>query len=183
MSSFEQRIETCDKRYQYLLFAAEPYETIAFKVPSTEIDKSTPKFFSHWDPDLKTFMLQLYFKIKPPEANKPPAAAAPTANGAPPPPGVPPRPLPPPQSLPPPPPPPQGPSPGAPPRPPMPVGAPQAPPPNANGPPRPMPPPVPPQMANFAPMQGFPPQQMQGHGVRPILPPPNMGAQFPRPPQ
>ncbi|XP_042484577.1 splicing factor 3A subunit 2-like [Macadamia integrifolia] len=51
MSSFEQRVQSCDKRYQYLLFAAEPYEIIAFKVPSTEIDKSTPKFFSHWDPD------------------------------------------------------------------------------------------------------------------------------------
>ncbi|XP_042476898.1 splicing factor 3A subunit 2-like isoform X1 [Macadamia integrifolia] len=32
MSSFEQRVQSCDKRYQYLLFAAEPYEIIAFKV-------------------------------------------------------------------------------------------------------------------------------------------------------
>jgi len=83
-----QRVQPFDKRYQYLLFAAEPYEIIAFKVlsyfccifdfgcvffsfvvvencfvliklhfqvPSTEIDKSTPKFFSHWDPDSKMF--------------------------------------------------------------------------------------------------------------------------------
>ncbi|XP_019190605.1 PREDICTED: uncharacterized protein LOC109185064 [Ipomoea nil] len=42
MSSFEQKIQPFDKRYQYLLFAAEPYEIISFKVPSTEIDKSTP---------------------------------------------------------------------------------------------------------------------------------------------
>ncbi|KAH7553511.1 hypothetical protein JRO89_XS12G0020500 [Xanthoceras sorbifolium] len=55
MSSFEQRVQPFDKRFQYLLFAAEPYEIIAFKVPSTEIDKSTPKFFSHWDPDSKMF--------------------------------------------------------------------------------------------------------------------------------
>ncbi|PNX56295.1 splicing factor 3A subunit 2-like protein, partial [Trifolium pratense] len=55
MSSYEQRVQPFDKRYQYLLFAAEPYETISFKVPSTEIDKSTPKFFSHWDPDSKMF--------------------------------------------------------------------------------------------------------------------------------
>ncbi|THF95228.1 hypothetical protein TEA_024914 [Camellia sinensis var. sinensis] len=55
MSSFEQRVQSFDKRYQYLLFAAEPYEIISFKVPSTEIDKSTPKFFSHWDPDSKMF--------------------------------------------------------------------------------------------------------------------------------
>ncbi|CAA6669217.1 unnamed protein product [Spirodela intermedia] len=118
MSSYEQRVESFDKRYQYLLFAAEPYEIIAFKVPSAEIDKSTPKFFSHWDPDLKTYMLQLYFKVKPAEGIKPPPANGAAA------PGAPPRPLPPPpQGLPPPPPPPQVP-----------------PPPMANGPPRPLPP-------------------------------------------
>ncbi len=32
MSGFEQHVETPDRRWQYLLFAAEPYETIAFKV-------------------------------------------------------------------------------------------------------------------------------------------------------
>ncbi|KAK9158662.1 hypothetical protein Scep_005236 [Stephania cephalantha] len=106
MSSFEQRVQSFDKRYQYLLFAAEPYEIIGFKIPSTEIDKTTPKFFSHWDQDSKVFTLQLYFKIKPPEANKPPSA--PVANGTSVP-GAPPRPLPPPpQAPPPPPPPPQG---------------------------------------------------------------------------
>ncbi|KAJ6796165.1 putative splicing factor 3A subunit 2 [Iris pallida] len=185
MSSFEQRVQSCDKRYQYLLFAAEPYEIIAFKVPSTEIDKSTPKFFSHWDPDLKMFTLQLYFKIKPPEANKPPGSAPPpaAANGNPPAPGVPPRPLaPPPQA--PPPPPPQAP----PPAPSMNLPrAPPPPPPVANGPPGPAPPP--PMgagaMANFTPgtqiarppFQGFPgQQQIQGQGIRPP-PPPNMAGQ------
>ncbi|KAK9921053.1 hypothetical protein M0R45_029583 [Rubus argutus] len=79
MSSYEQRVQPFEKRYQYLLFAAEPYEIISFKVPSTEIDKSTPKFFSHWDPDSKMFTLQLYFKTKPPETNKP--QPPPTANG------------------------------------------------------------------------------------------------------
>ena len=29
---FVQKVETWDKRYQYLLFAAEPYEIIGFKV-------------------------------------------------------------------------------------------------------------------------------------------------------
>lgn len=28
MSAYEQRVETADKNYQYLLFAAEPYEVI-----------------------------------------------------------------------------------------------------------------------------------------------------------
>ncbi|MCI05587.1 splicing factor 3A subunit 2-like, partial [Trifolium medium] len=54
------RVQPFDKRYQYLLFAAEPYETISFKVPSTEIDKSTPKFFSHWDPDSKMFTVSTF---------------------------------------------------------------------------------------------------------------------------
>lgn len=32
MAAYEQRIEPPEKKWQYLLFAAEPYETIAFKV-------------------------------------------------------------------------------------------------------------------------------------------------------
>ena len=32
MSAYEQRIEPPDRSWQYLLFAAEPYETISFKV-------------------------------------------------------------------------------------------------------------------------------------------------------
>ncbi|KAL1216994.1 hypothetical protein V5N11_013206 [Cardamine amara subsp. amara] len=108
MSSYEQKVQPYDKRYQYLLFAAEPYEIIAFKVPSTEIDKSTPKFFSHWDPDSKMFTLQVYFKPNKPEPNKPQSAVG--ANGLPPPPPPPPQGQPPPPppsgSLPPPPPPP-----------------------------------------------------------------------------
>ncbi|GAB2272275.1 Splicing factor 3A subunit 2 [Dionaea muscipula] len=196
MSSYEQRIESFDKKYQYLLFAAEPYEIISFKVPSTEIDKSTPKFFSHWDPDSKMFTLQLYFKAKPLEANKPQPPPVNNGTSAP---GVPTRPLPPPPHAPPqPPPPPQGPQPGAaggnPPRAPLPGSMPPPPPPPsmANG-PRPMPPggsmPAPPPppmnvgpMGNFTagnqmerppmppPPQGFPGQQMQG----PPPPPPSM---------
>jgi splicing factor 3A subunit 2 len=40
MSSSEQRIDTPSKYHQYLLFAAEPYETIALKIQSLEIDKA-----------------------------------------------------------------------------------------------------------------------------------------------
>ncbi|KAK6943893.1 SF3A2 domain [Dillenia turbinata] len=160
------RIESFDKKYQYLLFAAEPYEIIAFKVPSTEIDKSTPKFFSHWDPDTKMFTLQLYFKAKPPEANKPQPPPSADGSAAP---GAPPRPLPPPPQAPPPPPPSQGLPPAAPRAPPPPVL-----PPMANG-PRPMLPggalPVPPPppigsgtMANFTPgaQMARPPPPPQG---------------------
>ncbi|PKI54953.1 splicing factor 3A subunit 2 [Punica granatum] len=171
MSSYEQRIQPFDKRYQYLLLAAEPYEIIAFKVPSTEIDKSTPKFFSHWDPDSKMYTLQLYFKLKPPEANKP--QPPPAANGAPAP-GAPPRP--PSQAPPPPPPPPQGLPPGAPQRPaPPPMGSmPPPPPPMANG-PRAMPPGGPPPVAPPLPVSGgasfTPGMQMN----RPPMPPPPHG--------
>ncbi|KAG7543615.1 Matrin/U1-C-like C2H2-type zinc finger [Arabidopsis thaliana x Arabidopsis arenosa] len=68
MSSYEQKVQPYDKRYQYLLVAAEPYETISFKVPSTEIDKSTTKFFSHWDPDSKMFTLQVCCKPNKPQS-------------------------------------------------------------------------------------------------------------------
>ena len=40
MSAYEQRIEPPDRRWQYLLMAAEPYETIAFKVEMTKFQSS-----------------------------------------------------------------------------------------------------------------------------------------------
>ena len=70
------KVEPPDRKWQYLLFAAEPYETIAFKVslqsklvkksltlgdmdgicrnfcekvPSREVDKSEQRFWSHWN--------------------------------------------------------------------------------------------------------------------------------------
>jgi len=69
MSAFEQKVEGPDKNYQYILFAAEPYETIAFKVPNKDIEKNVgpqvpgeSKFWTKWDEDTKTFSLQLHFK-------------------------------------------------------------------------------------------------------------------------
>ncbi|CAG0915143.1 unnamed protein product [Notodromas monacha] len=62
MSAYEQRIEPPDKKWQYLLFAAEPYETIAYKVPSREVDKNETKFWTHWNKDTKQFFLQCAFK-------------------------------------------------------------------------------------------------------------------------
>ena len=41
---------------------AEPYETVAFKIPNLPIDKSEGKFFSNWDDDKLVFTVQLYFK-------------------------------------------------------------------------------------------------------------------------
>ena len=94
MSSYEQKVEPWDKRYQYILFAAEPYETIAFKVPNAEVDKSSSgdAFFTHWDPDRKVYSVCITFR----------AARGAPGMALPPPP--PPPPLPPGMALPPPPP-------------------------------------------------------------------------------
>jgi splicing factor 3A subunit 2 len=62
MSAYEQKVENPDKKYQYLLIAAEPYETVAFKIQSKEIDRSDDKLFTHWDNDAKTYWLQFFFK-------------------------------------------------------------------------------------------------------------------------
>jgi len=66
MSAFEQKIETPDRNYQYLLFAAEPYETVAFKIPNKEIerDASGGKFTWNWDTSKQIFTLQIFFKDK-----------------------------------------------------------------------------------------------------------------------
>ncbi|KAJ3261198.1 hypothetical protein HK103_006507 [Boothiomyces macroporosus] len=62
MSAYEQRQEPPSKFYQYLLIAAEPYETIAFKIQSLEIDKNN--LWSFWDLDCKQYHFQFFFKIK-----------------------------------------------------------------------------------------------------------------------
>lgn len=62
MSAFEQRVEAPNRLYQYLVVAAEPYESLAFKIPAKEIDHSEGRFFVHWDPDSKIFALQVMFR-------------------------------------------------------------------------------------------------------------------------
>ena len=65
MSAFEQRVDTPpDRRYQYLLFAAEPYETIAFKIPNEPLDRDQGRLITHWDEDDKKFTLTLYFALE-----------------------------------------------------------------------------------------------------------------------
>lgn len=61
MSAYEQKVEAADKRYQYVLFACEPYETIAFKIPNQPVDKREGRFFTNWDKASKKFVLQLFF--------------------------------------------------------------------------------------------------------------------------
>jgi splicing factor 3A subunit 2 len=62
MSAFEQKVDIPPNRaYQYLLFAAEPYETIAFKIPNEPIDRNHDRFITYWDVDSQKFTLTLYF--------------------------------------------------------------------------------------------------------------------------
>jgi len=64
MSAYEQRVEPPDRKWQYILFAAEPYETIAFKVPSREVDKHEQRFWTFWNRDTKQFFLQCAFRTE-----------------------------------------------------------------------------------------------------------------------
>ena len=61
MNAFTQRVEEPDKNYQYLLVAAEPYETVGFKIPARELDKREDKQFSYWDQDAKEYWVQIMF--------------------------------------------------------------------------------------------------------------------------
>lgn len=91
MSSYEQRKEPWSKEWQYLLFAAEPYEVVAFKIPSYEVEKHPERLFTHWDPDNKVYSLQLPFKPPQAPAGRPAApAAGPPQQQLPPPPQMPP---------------------------------------------------------------------------------------------
>jgi len=67
MSAFEQKVDSVDKNYQYILFAAEPYETIGFKVPNREIERGMgadgrSRLYTHWDREKHTFTVQMSFK-------------------------------------------------------------------------------------------------------------------------
>ncbi|CEM39470.1 unnamed protein product [Vitrella brassicaformis CCMP3155] len=62
MSAYEQHVEESDSNFQYLLFAAEPYETVAFKIPNLEIDRTEGKFIAHWDKDKKKYTVQIFLK-------------------------------------------------------------------------------------------------------------------------
>ncbi|KAI9172080.1 Beta-phenylalanine transaminase [Paramyrothecium foliicola] len=61
MNAFTQRVEEPDRNFQYFLVAAEPYETVGFKIPARELDKREDKQFSFWDPDAKEFWVQVMF--------------------------------------------------------------------------------------------------------------------------
>ena len=61
MNACTQRVEEPDRAFQYLLVAAEPYETVGFKIPARELDKRGERQFSFWDVDAKEFWVQVMF--------------------------------------------------------------------------------------------------------------------------
>ena len=65
MGAFEQKVDDPpDKAYQYLLVAAEPYETCAFKLQAREIDRREGRFWTWFDEDRKEFWVQVLFKTE-----------------------------------------------------------------------------------------------------------------------
>lgn len=64
MSAYEQKIEEPDKAYQYLLVAAEPYETCGFKLQAREVDRKDGRFWTWFDEDSKEFWVQVLFKTE-----------------------------------------------------------------------------------------------------------------------
>lgn len=85
MSAWEQKREPPNRAYQYLIVrcvlhslglnahnnvvqvAAEPYETIAFRIPAREIEDEYDDMngwnWSHWDLDTKQYSFQFMFKL------------------------------------------------------------------------------------------------------------------------
>ena len=65
MSAFEQKVDDPpDKNYQYLLVAAEPYETCGFKLQAREVDRRDGRFWTWFDEDSKEFWVQVLFKTE-----------------------------------------------------------------------------------------------------------------------
>ena len=53
-----------ENKYHYVVFAAEPYENIAVKIPNMPLDYNPEKHFSYWDESKKIFYLTLKFSGK-----------------------------------------------------------------------------------------------------------------------
>ncbi|PKY05250.1 hypothetical protein P168DRAFT_252519 [Aspergillus campestris IBT 28561] len=65
MSAFEQKVDDPpDKNFQYLVVAAEPYQTCAFKLQAREIDRREGRYWTWFDEDSKEFWVQIMFKTE-----------------------------------------------------------------------------------------------------------------------
>jgi splicing factor 3A subunit 2 len=57
MSTFEQKVETPDPKYQFVLFAAHPYNTVAFKIPNMPILED--EIIEEWKPAEHLYTFQV----------------------------------------------------------------------------------------------------------------------------
>ena len=64
MSTFEQKKEAPNNSFQYLIFAADPYQSICFKIPADEIEEGQ-SFFNTWDREKRVFTLEFAYKVMP----------------------------------------------------------------------------------------------------------------------
>ena len=73
MSSFEHRTDPQQPRsgptqpspsqsYQYVVVAALPYQTVAFRIPNREIDRGEGGVVAHWNQHSKAFLLHIKYK-------------------------------------------------------------------------------------------------------------------------
>ncbi|ODQ58100.1 hypothetical protein WICANDRAFT_34510 [Wickerhamomyces anomalus NRRL Y-366-8] len=70
MSVYESNLEKVkDDRFQLLIVSGDPYENIAFKIPSKEIyrndddnSNNSNDFWTFWDEDTKEFYIQFFYK-------------------------------------------------------------------------------------------------------------------------
>lgn len=62
MSAFEQKQDSPpDNRYKYLLIAAEPYDTCAFKIENKPLDLDPNRFWTYYDKDSQKYYVQLFY--------------------------------------------------------------------------------------------------------------------------
>lgn len=62
MSSYEQHVEQPNQDYQYIVVAAEPYASIAFRIQARSLDETEGTRFDHWDGDSATYSFQFLFQ-------------------------------------------------------------------------------------------------------------------------
>ena len=62
ISSFEQKVEPVDSNYQYIVFAAEPYENIGVKIPNIELDYGEESYKVNWNMSKNQYSVLITFK-------------------------------------------------------------------------------------------------------------------------
>jgi splicing factor 3A subunit 2 len=63
MSAFEQRVETADRAWQYVVFACDPYENIGFKIPNAPIDRGEERIVTQYEAETGRFSVRFFYQI------------------------------------------------------------------------------------------------------------------------